>query len=237
MLCSRWHASLTIIARLKIQPSDLDHPIRKWIAAFGARELILDAAEHDRLVAWSSHLPQLASTALAAVLNDHAPDAAKVAGPGRGRNADVAALRLAARGFTCRRLRGALLRAFNISEVGQPEVLLDFSTEESTDVAFEQLEEIAEGMAASIEQIPLPMRRVVEKLRRNVYQGASEMGESGQDIFRSAIVNFLCPLLGGEIYDGRPIAAMFGVDPAEVEPEAGEFVNQRWLLRLRGLNS
>jgi hypothetical protein len=35
---------------------------------------------------------------------------AKVAGPGRGRNADVAALRLAARGFTCRRLRGALLR-------------------------------------------------------------------------------------------------------------------------------
>jgi hypothetical protein len=152
---------------------------------------------------------------------------AKVAGPGRGRNADVAALRLAARGFTCRRLRGALLRAFNISEVGQPEVLLDFSTEESTDVAFEQLEEIAQGMAASIEQIPLPMRRVVEKLRRNVYQGASEMGESGQDIFRSAIVNFLCPLLGGEIYDGRPIAAMFGVDPAEVDPEAVEFVNQR----------
>jgi len=62
--------------------SDLDHPIRKWIAAFGAHELILDATEHDRLVAWSSHLPQLASTALAAVLHDHAPDAAKVAGPG-----------------------------------------------------------------------------------------------------------------------------------------------------------
>jgi len=62
--------------------SDLDHPFRKWIAAFGARELILDAAEHDRLVAWSSHLPQLASTALAAVINDHAPDAARVAGPG-----------------------------------------------------------------------------------------------------------------------------------------------------------
>ncbi|HWE49286.1 MAG TPA: prephenate dehydrogenase/arogenate dehydrogenase family protein [Bryobacteraceae bacterium] len=62
--------------------SDLDHPFRKWIAAFGARELILDAAEHDRLVAWSSHLPQLASTALAAALHDHAPDAAKVAGPG-----------------------------------------------------------------------------------------------------------------------------------------------------------
>ena len=151
---------------------------------------------------------------------------AKVAGPGRGRKADVAARRLAAHGFTCRRLRGALLRAFDIAEVGQPEVLLDFSTEESTDAAFERLEEIAQGMATSIEQIPLPMRRVVEKFRRNVYQSASAMGESGEDIFLSAIANFLCPLLGGEIYDGRPIAAMFGVDPTEVEPEVVEFVNQ-----------
>jgi prephenate dehydrogenase len=62
--------------------SDLDHPIRKWIAAFGAQEIILDAARHDRLVAWSSHLPQLASTALAAVLGDRAPEAAQTAGPG-----------------------------------------------------------------------------------------------------------------------------------------------------------
>src|ERR1019366_2825738 len=60
----------------------VDHPFREWIARFGAREIILDPAEHDRLVAWSSHLPQLTSTALAAVLNDRPPDAAMVAGPG-----------------------------------------------------------------------------------------------------------------------------------------------------------
>lgn len=58
------------------------HPFRNWITAFGAREIILDPARHDRLVAWSSHLPQLASTALAAVLQDLAPEAATVAGPG-----------------------------------------------------------------------------------------------------------------------------------------------------------
>ena len=52
------------------------------MAAFGAREIVLDAARHDRLVAWSSHLPQLASTALASVIGEHAPDAATVAGPG-----------------------------------------------------------------------------------------------------------------------------------------------------------
>lgn len=62
--------------------ADIDHPFRKWIAAFGAREIVLDPARHDRLVAWSSHLPQLASTALAAVLHDRAPEAAEVAGPG-----------------------------------------------------------------------------------------------------------------------------------------------------------
>ena len=62
--------------------ADFAHPLRKWIAAFGAREIILDPAEHDRLVAWSSHLPQLTSTALAAVIAELAPDAAKVAGPG-----------------------------------------------------------------------------------------------------------------------------------------------------------
>jgi prephenate dehydrogenase len=69
-----------------ILTSTPDHPVatefREWIGLFGAREIILDAAQHDRLVAWSSHLPQLASTALASLLRDRAPDAAGIAGPG-----------------------------------------------------------------------------------------------------------------------------------------------------------
>jgi hypothetical protein len=48
-------------------------------------------------------------------------------------------------------------------------------------------------MASSIEQLPLPMRRIIDKLRRNVYQGASHIGESGEDLFQSAIVNLMCP--------------------------------------------
>jgi prephenate dehydrogenase len=66
--------------------SEPDHPVarvfRKWIALFGARELIMDAATHDRLVAWGSHLPQLASTALAAAVGRNASQAAQIAGPG-----------------------------------------------------------------------------------------------------------------------------------------------------------
>lgn len=60
----------------------IEHPFREWVGKIGAREIILDPAEHDRLVAWSSHLPQLTSTALASVLSEKARDASKVAGPG-----------------------------------------------------------------------------------------------------------------------------------------------------------
>jgi hypothetical protein len=151
-----------------------------------------------------------------------------LAGPGRGRSADVAARRLAAHGFVCRRLRGALLRGLNIADVGEPEVLIDFSSEESSDAAFDQLDQIARAMNGSIGELPLPMRHVVEKLRRNVYDAAAGMGESGDVVYRAAIVNFLCPLFGGEIYDAQPIAAMFGVDPSTVEPDAVDFINRQF---------
>lgn len=68
--------------RIWVLTSEIKHPFRNWIDAIGAHEIILDPQEHDRLVAWGSHLPQLASTALAALLHDRAPDAASIAGPG-----------------------------------------------------------------------------------------------------------------------------------------------------------
>lgn len=41
---------------------------RSWVAKFGARTRDLDAAQHDELLAWISHLPQFLSTALSALL-------------------------------------------------------------------------------------------------------------------------------------------------------------------------
>ncbi|MBA3975265.1 MAG: prephenate dehydrogenase/arogenate dehydrogenase family protein [Candidatus Solibacter sp.] len=55
-----------------------------WIQRAGARLVVLTAAEHDRLVASASHLPQLLSTTLASTL-EHSADpaaAASVSGPG-----------------------------------------------------------------------------------------------------------------------------------------------------------
>jgi prephenate dehydrogenase len=54
--------------------------LERLVAGFGARVVIMPAEEHDVLVALTSHLPQLISTALASTIGSE-PDAARVAGP------------------------------------------------------------------------------------------------------------------------------------------------------------
>jgi prephenate dehydrogenase len=53
-----------------------------WLERIDARVIVLGADEHDHLVAYSSHLPQLASTALGAIIAEVSPDSSQVAGPG-----------------------------------------------------------------------------------------------------------------------------------------------------------
>ncbi len=55
-----------------------------WLSSIGARVLTLDADEHDRVVSLTSHLAQLASTALAATVADKlgGPPRLEAAGPG-----------------------------------------------------------------------------------------------------------------------------------------------------------
>ena len=57
---------------------------RMWLNKIGARVLTLDADEHDRVVSLTSHLAQLASTALAATVADKlgGPPRLEAAGPG-----------------------------------------------------------------------------------------------------------------------------------------------------------
>src|ERR1700742_4424747 len=55
---------------------------RGWVGCFGSRTLDMDAARHDELCAWVSHLPQMLSTALAALLEDRFGDAAEIAAIG-----------------------------------------------------------------------------------------------------------------------------------------------------------
>jgi len=70
------------------EPSDLQTPaareFRSWLNRIGARTLAMNADEHDRVVSLTSHLPQLASTALAAALEERLGAAGRpvAAGPG-----------------------------------------------------------------------------------------------------------------------------------------------------------
>jgi len=56
---------------------------REWVTAMGAKTLDLEAARHDELVAWVSHLPQFVATALSALLEEElagAPELKDVGG-------------------------------------------------------------------------------------------------------------------------------------------------------------
>ena len=65
--------------------AELDHPrVREftaWLEKIGAVPVILDAPDHDRIVAYTSHLPQLASTALASLLESRTEAQSRVFGP------------------------------------------------------------------------------------------------------------------------------------------------------------
>ena len=67
-------------------PAELENAPAKdfldWVRRIGARPVVLTPEEHDRIVSFTSHLPQLASTALAATVAEHAGDRLSVAGPG-----------------------------------------------------------------------------------------------------------------------------------------------------------
>jgi prephenate dehydrogenase len=64
------------------EQSAIDKEWRRWVGFFGARTLDMDAARHDELCAWVSHLPQMLSTALSALLEDRFGDAPEIAAIG-----------------------------------------------------------------------------------------------------------------------------------------------------------
>lgn len=69
-----------------LTPGDLEteaaQAFHGHLKKIGAKIVVLGADEHDHLVAYSSHLPQLASTAMASMIAEVSPDSAQVAGPG-----------------------------------------------------------------------------------------------------------------------------------------------------------
>ncbi len=70
-------------AKRSAQAAALVKQWREWVTKMGAKTLDLDAARHDELVAWVSHLPQFTATALSALLEEEvgaAPELKDVGG-------------------------------------------------------------------------------------------------------------------------------------------------------------
>ena len=59
--------------------SEIAHEWRAWVAKFGCRTMDLDPAHHDKICAWVSHLPQMVSTAMAAMFADEFAEAPELA--------------------------------------------------------------------------------------------------------------------------------------------------------------
>ena len=68
----------------QLPESPLVDEFASWIRKIGATPMVLSAQQHDEIVTWTSHLPQLAVTALAATIGDELPsdENARLAGPG-----------------------------------------------------------------------------------------------------------------------------------------------------------
>jgi prephenate dehydrogenase len=68
-----------------LSPSEMESPAAReflgWIPKIGSVPVVLSPDEHDRTVAFTSHLPQLVATALAAALDDRPEPRSGVYGP------------------------------------------------------------------------------------------------------------------------------------------------------------
>jgi prephenate dehydrogenase len=52
------------------EETEIETEWREWVRRFGARRMDLEAARHDRICAWVSHLPQMVATAMSAMFAD-----------------------------------------------------------------------------------------------------------------------------------------------------------------------
>ena len=79
---SLFNGAMWLFTPTTTESTPLEKEWRSWIGFFGARTLDMDAARHDEMCAWVSHLPQMLSTALAALLEERFGDAPEIAAIG-----------------------------------------------------------------------------------------------------------------------------------------------------------
>ncbi|QNI36707.1 prephenate dehydrogenase [Edaphobacter albus] len=79
---SLFNGAMWLFTPTAAESTPLEKEWRSWVGFFGARSLDMDPKRHDEMCAWVSHLPQMLSTALAALLEDRFGDAPEIAAIG-----------------------------------------------------------------------------------------------------------------------------------------------------------
>jgi prephenate dehydrogenase len=75
-------AAVWLFTSTRPEMTAIEKEWRAWVGCFGARTLDMEARRHDEVCAWVSHLPQMLSTALAALLEERFGDAPEIAAIG-----------------------------------------------------------------------------------------------------------------------------------------------------------
>jgi prephenate dehydrogenase len=74
--------AIWLFTPMRREMTPIEKAWRGWVGCFGSRTLDMEAGRHDELCAWVSHLPQMLSTALAALLEERFGDAPEIAAIG-----------------------------------------------------------------------------------------------------------------------------------------------------------
>lgn len=74
--------AMWLFTPISLEMTAIEKEWRGWVGCFGSRMLDMDATRHDELCAWVSHLPQMLSTALSALLEERFGDAPEIAAIG-----------------------------------------------------------------------------------------------------------------------------------------------------------
>lgn len=79
---SLFDGAMWLFTPLQPEMNAVEKEWRGWVGCFGSRMLDMEPGRHDELCAWVSHLPQMLSTALSALLEDRFGDAPEIAAIG-----------------------------------------------------------------------------------------------------------------------------------------------------------
>lgn len=141
-----------------------------------------------------------------------------------GQEAKVTARRMAAYGYKCKGLRGALMELGGVP-ISLPE--LDLSTGPEGDASFGFVESEARDMLLHADTLPPLAVKVLRAMLANGARHCAKLGgEQPVSTLYSVVVSTLYHVMGGDFYNLKGMAALLNFDPEVVSPQDQDALNK-----------